>query len=278
MSFHRYDKITVDFANVDTFQYSGLPADGTQSLRPGTIAGTHSPPNFAGQAGTVTAAGPNVINGTPDDDVLVGTAGADRIDGGAGVDTLTGGAGNDELIGGADLDTAVHAGARSAYQVAPGGVAISGPDGSDTFSSIERLKFSDLNVAFDVTNGPAGHTAKLLGAVFGAAAVSNEVYAGIGLGIFDNEGADYAAVANYAIRAALGNTIDNAALVRLLYTNVVGAEPSQGEVDAFVGLLADGTFSQVSLTIFAADHALNTARIDLAGIADHGLEYIPVAG
>ena len=269
---------TVNFANVDTFQYSGLPANGTQSLRPGNIVGTNSPTNFTGQTGTVTVAGPNVINGTPNDDVLVGTAGADRIDGGAGVDTLTGGGGNDELIGGADLDTAVYGGVRSAYQVEHGGVAISGPDGSDTFSGVERLKFSDVNVAFDVTNGPAGHTAKLLGAVFGAAAVSNKVYAGIGLGIFDNEGADYAAVANYAIRAALGNTIDNAALVRLLYTNVVGAEPSQGEVDAFVGLLANGSFTQVSLTTFAADHALNTTRIDLAGLVDHGLEYIPVAG
>ena len=271
----------VNFAGVDILNYSNLPNNGSLSVGVGGGTAVNSPTNFAGQTGTVniTPTGPNVINGTPNDDVLVGTAGADRIDGGAGVDTITGGAGNDELIGGAHLDTAVYSGVRSAYQVEHGGVAVSGPDGNDTLSGIERLKFSDINLAFDVANGgPAGNTAKLLGAVFGPAAVINKTYAGIGLGVFDNEGADYAAVANYAIRAALGNTIDNAALVRLLYTNVVGTAPSQAEVNAFVGLLNNGTFTQVSLTTFAADHALNTTRIDLAGIAEHGLEYIPVPG
>lgn len=265
MSFHLHDITEV----------SSLPAAGSAMA-------TDSSAGFGGQPGSITAAAatePNLITGTPNNDVLAGTAGADRIDAGAGNDTLTGAAGNDELIGGAGRDTAVYSGARTSYQIERGGVAIGGPDGSDTLNGIERLKFSDINVAFDVANnGPAGQVAKLLGAVFGPAAVHNKTYAGIGLGVFDNEGADHAAVANYAIRAALGNTIDNAALVRLLYTNVVGNAPTQGEVDAFLGLLGNGTFTQVSLTIFAADHALNTARIDLAGIVEHGLEYIPVVG
>jgi serralysin len=272
---------SVNFAGVDVFNYSNLPTNGTLSVGVGGSTATNSPTNFAGQTGTVSvpSTGPNIVNGTPNDDVLAGTAGVDRIDGGAGVDTITGGAGNDDIIGGAHLDTAVYSGARSLYQIEHGGVAISGPDGSDTLSGVERLKFSDLNVAFDVANGgPAGNTAKLLGAVFGAASVSNKTFAGIGLGLFDNQGMDYATVAGFAIRAALGTTIDNAALVRLLYTNVVGAAPSQADVDAFVGLLANGTFTQVSLTTFAADHSLNTTRIDLAGIVEHGIEYIPVAG
>jgi Ca2+-binding RTX toxin-like protein len=192
---------------------------------------------------------------------------------------MTGGAGNDELIGGAGVDTAVHGGARANYQVQGGGVAISGPDGNDTLNGVERMRFSDLSLAFDVNGGgAAGNTAKLLGAVFGAAAVQNESYAGIGLGIFDNEGANYAAVANYAIRAALGNSIANADLVRLLYTNVVGTAPSDAELNTYVGLLNNGTYTQVSLTLLAADHPLNTDRIDLTGIAQNGLEYIPVAG
>lgn len=272
---------TVNFAGVDVFNYSNLPTNGTSSLVVGGSTATNSPTNFAGQTGSVTvpSTGPNVVTGTANNDVLAGTAGIDRIDAGAGNDSLTGAGGNDELIGGAGRDTAVYSGARPAYQIEHGGVAISGPDGSDTLSGVERLKFSDISVAFDVANGgAAGNTAKLLGAVFGPTAVINKTYAGIGLGVFDNEGVDYAAVANYAIRAALGNNIDNAALVRLLYTNVVGSAPSQGEVDAFVGLLNNGSFTQVSLTTFAADHALNTNRIDLAGIVDHGLEYIPVAG
>ena len=254
------DDINERFSNTDgAVQLIGLRAGASSTAVPGT--------------------GPNVINGTVNDDELIGTAGADRIDGSAGVDTLTGGTGDDELIGGAHLDTAVYGGVHANYQIEGRGVAISGAEGNDTLNGIERLKFSDFNLAFDVADGgPAGQVAKLLGAVFGPAAVLNKTYAGIGLGVFDNQGADYAAVANYAIRAALGDSIDNAALVRLLYTNVVGSAPSQGEVDAFVGLLGNGTFTQVSLTTYAADHALNAARIDLAGIAEHGLAYIPVAG
>jgi Ca2+-binding RTX toxin-like protein len=271
----------VNFAGVDVFNYSNLPSNGTSSLGVGNVSGPNSPTNFAGQTGSVTvSAGPNLVTGTANNDVLAGTAGVDRIDAGAGNDTLTGGAGNDELIGGTGRDTAVYSGARSTYQIEHGGVAISGgTEGSDTLSGVERLKFSDISVAFDVANGgAAGNVAKLLGAVFGPTAVLNKTYAGIGLGLFDNQGMDYATVAGFAIHAALGNTIDNAALVRLLYTNLVGAAPSQGDVDAFVGLINNGTFTQVSLTTFAADHALNTTRIDLAGIVEHGLEYIPVPG
>jgi Ca2+-binding RTX toxin-like protein len=255
-----FDDINERFSNADgTVQFIGLRMAASSTAVPGT--------------------GPNVINGTANDDELTGTAGVDRIDGGAGVDTINGGAGDDELIGGAHLDTAVYGGVRANYLIERRGVAISGAEGNDTLNGVERLKFSDFNVAFDVADGgPAGHVAKLLGAVFGPAAVLNKTYAGIGLGVFDNQGADYAAVANYAIRAALGNNIDNAALVRLLYTNVVGSAPSQAEVDAFVGLLGNGSFTQVSLTTYAADHALNAARIDLAGIVEHGLAYIPVAG
>jgi serralysin len=270
---------TVDFAGVDNLTYSALPTDGSTSFIRGGTTGVNSPTNFAGQTGTVNVPGVNVITGTANDDVLPGTAAADRIDAGAGVDTMTGGGGNDQLNGGADLDTAVYTGARAAYQVEHGGVGVSGPEGTDTLTGVERLKFSDLNLAFDFAAGaPASSTAKLLGAVFGAAAVQNETYAGIGLGAFDNQGLDYAAVANFAIQAALGPTIDNAALVRLLYTNVVGSAPSAAEVNDFVGLINNGSFTQVTLTMFAADHALNTTRIDLAGLMEHGLEYIPVPG
>lgn len=270
---------SVNFGGVDILGYSNLPADGSLSFSRGGATGVNTPTNFAGQTGTVTVPASNIINGTPGDDVLQGTAASEGIVGGAGVDTLIGAGGDDQLNGGADLDTAVYGGLRAAYQVGLGGATVSGPDGNDTLTGVERLRFSDINLAFDVADGgAAGNTAKLLGAVFGPEAVLNETYAGIGLGVFDNEGADYAAVANYAIRAALGNTIDNAALVQLLYTNVVGTAPTQAEINGFVSLLDNGTFTQVSLTTYAADHVLNQTRIDLAGIAEHGLEYIPVPG
>jgi hypothetical protein len=94
------------------------------------------------------------------DDTLVGTAGADTLDGGAGDDvivglggddTLDGGRGNDTLAGGAGIDSAVFSGLRSAYSLTDlgsGGVRVSGPDGTDTLSGIERLVFDDATVGW----------------------------------------------------------------------------------------------------------------------------------
>ena len=91
-----------------------------------------------------------VQQGLATGDTFVGTAGIDKLDGRAGNDTLNGGAGNDAIIGGSGSDTAVFSDAHTAYNTS--GVAftagtvsgtISGPDGSDTLSGIEVLKFAD---------------------------------------------------------------------------------------------------------------------------------------
>ena len=95
-------------------------------------------------AGNVVAeVGP--INGTAGDDVLTGTAGADTINGGAGDDVITGAAGNDIIDGGDGTDTAVFSGTimTSTISTANGVTSVTGPDGTDTLSNVERLRFSD---------------------------------------------------------------------------------------------------------------------------------------
>jgi EamA domain-containing membrane protein RarD len=67
-------------------------------------------------------------------------------------------------------------------------------------------------------------------------------------------------------------------LVRLLYTNVVGVAPTDAQTADFVTLLNSGVFTQVSLTTFAADHALNMANVGLTGLAQDGLEFLPFPG
>lgn len=77
-------------------------------------------------------------------DNLKGFAGNDTIEAGAGNDTLAGGAGNDQLQGGAGTDTAVFSGNRTSYRISRntnGSVRVSGPDGTDTLTGIERLQF-----------------------------------------------------------------------------------------------------------------------------------------
>ena len=88
---------------------------------------------------------PLPITGTEGANVLVGTGGADTINGLGGDDTITGGSGNDAINGGDGTDTAIFAGERSGYLIRTvGGVTtVSGTDGVDTLTNVERLQFAD---------------------------------------------------------------------------------------------------------------------------------------
>lgn len=236
--------------------------------------------------------------------LLIGMGGNDTIHGGSfddilvGDDFTVGSAGNDIVDGGGGVDTAVFSGSSAAYSIlATGsGLTVSGPDGNDALSSIERLRFADKNRAFD-TDGAAGSTVKLIGALFGWMGLQNEVDVGVGLELVDggtplandittqmrlvgiglqlfDGGMSYAEVADVAIHAVLGLDPSNTDLVRLLYTNVVGNPPDDAATKIYVDMIESGYFTQVSITTFAADHELNTANIDLVGLAETGIEYV----
>jgi hypothetical protein len=107
---------------------------------------------LVGGASNDTLSGGNgwdFLDGGAGNDALFGSGGNDILHGGAGNDTLSGGRGNDTLDGGGGVDTAVFAGPRSAYSIAHAGnsLQISGPDGFDTLTNIERLTFDDVTVA-----------------------------------------------------------------------------------------------------------------------------------
>ena len=106
------------------------------------------------------------------------------ISGGTGNDTFNGGLGL-SIDGGGGIDTVAYSAVRSHYSVTANATGFIvkdnvGSDGTDTLTNVERLAFSDDKIALDI-NGNAGTTAKILGAVFGAASVSNKQYVGIGL-------------------------------------------------------------------------------------------------
>ena len=80
--------------------------------------------------------------------------GSDQLAGGAGNDTLAGAGGPDSLDGGAGVDTATYSGDRASYLIttAPSGTTTvqdlrpGSPDGTDTLTNIEFLKFADQTV------------------------------------------------------------------------------------------------------------------------------------
>ena len=211
-------------------------------------------------------------------DHLMGTTNADTLVGNADADILQGLGGNDTLDGAGGIDTAQYTGARSHYVISHSGSAVivqdnGGSDGTDTLRNIERLVFTDSNLALDL-DGAAGITARVLGAVFGASAVSNKNFAGIGLSLMD-QGLSYEQLMHLALGKMLGASPATAQVVDLLYTNVVGTAPSAANGAYFVSLVDSGALTIDRLGMLAADNKLNTSQIDLVGLADHGLDYLP---
>ena len=218
----------------------------------------------------------SVINGTAGNDTLVGTASNDTLYGLAGNDKATGGYGNDTIDGGLGLDTAMYTQASFNYTVTrtSNGFTVQdkGPyEGTDTLLDIERLHFTDVNVALDLS-GNAGNVAKILGAVFDADSVSNRQYAGIGLAYADG-GMSYEALMQLAINVRLGATHTHAQVVTLLYSNVVGANPPAADLASYVGLLDGGSYTEGQLGIIAANALYNTNQIGMSDLILHGLDY-----
>jgi Ca2+-binding RTX toxin-like protein len=264
-------------SGTDTLSYSS--ASGTVIVN--LLAGTAT-----GSAGNDLLNGFENVAGSAFADSITGDGGANRIDGGAGNDsivggegddTLSGGAGNDTIDGGEGNDTVVYHSARSQYSV--GATAgshtvthISGSDGLDTLTGVERVSFLDGGIAFDL-DGNAGIAARVIGAVITPSFVGNKTVAGIALGLLDH-GETYAGLVEVALEAMLGTTRSNVAVVELLLTNLIGSVPSDAVRDHFVDLLDQGVYTQVSLAMLAADQDLNAINIGLTGLASSGLEYV----
>ena len=206
----------------------------------------------------------------------VGTAWADGIIGNELGNRVVGGGGDDMIDGAEGVDTAVYAGSRAQFQITHAGKAATvkdtrGIEGTDTLSNVERLKFADGALALDL-DGHAGTVAKVLGAVFGAGAVASPELVAVGLAVEDAGNFGTEQLAQLAVNARLGAGASNAAVVDLLFTNLVGHAPSAAEAAPFVQMLEHGT-SAGALAAMAAEHPLNLGHIDLVGLSATGLAY-----
>jgi hypothetical protein len=137
---------------------------------------------------------------------------------------------------------------------------------------VERIVFADKSIAYDLS-GNAGTSVKILAAVFGKESLSNKNYVGIGLHFLD-AGWTYDNLAALALDAAGAKTNDQ--IVSLLWTNVIGTKPTAADKQPFIALLENG-ISAGALAHLAADSSFNTTNINLVGLAQTGIEYIPVS-
>jgi serralysin len=223
----------------------------------------------------VGGAGADVITGNGAANHLWGGAGSDKLSGGAGADTLEGGSGNDSLDGGSGIDTAAYGGTRASHTVNYNGgnwqVVTSGSD-VDSLTGTERLQFGDGGLALDLS-GNAGEVAKVLGAVFGASAVHNAEFVGIGLGLADT-GMSELQLMQFALDAQLGPNAGYASVVQTLYTNVTGGAPDGGSLAYYTGLLSSHQQTEAELGVMAAETDQNAVHIGLNGLMTAGLAFV----
>ena len=192
-------------------------------------------------------------------------------------DTFKGQPGTDLIDGGLGTDTVVYSGPLKQYTVNKSGnrYIVSEPTGSDDtdyLTNIERLKFSDKSVAIDL-DGNAGKAAKIIGSVLGSASVSNPTFVGIGLNYLD-KGMSYPELGELALKAI--GAVNSDSVVSTLWRNVVGFDASAEQKAPYIKMLNDG-MKFGDLVVLAADTSLNTTNINLVGLAQTGIEYLPVS-
>lgn len=199
----------------------------------------------------------NNLVGTIGDDVFYGDFGEQYVYGGSGIDTI--------ILNGQY--------SNFVFDTTDNFLKINGDGRLNYLDGIERVKFEDKNIAFDL-DGNAGITVKVVGAAFGADSILNQVYVGIGLNLLDN-GMSYDTLMGLAFNAAGATT--NEAVVDTLWENLFGAARTGTQGDDYVGMLDDGVLTKSQFGVIAADHSLNTTNIDLAGLAQTGIEYTLIA-
>lgn len=168
----------------------------------------------------------------------------------------------------------------------PFGITSSGYGNRAIFTSLDlqvmqTLGFntasSPIGVAYDLgTTQSTGEAALLLGAAFGTQVASDKVLMGDWIKFFDNGGTllqgAQALVASGNISAA-----DNASFVTALWQHVIGTPIDATDLSLYTNALANGTFTQASLLVAAANTIPNQAHLNLTGLGQTGLGFTPVS-
>jgi len=208
----------------------------------------------------------------------IGGSGNDSLTGNTLNNRLTGSAGNDLINGGDGTDTALYTGSKQNFVIQKtDNITVTdqqGAEGADSLSNIERIQFSDGNVAFDTSaSQSAGMTARLIAAAFGQDTLANKAYAGIGITLFDN-GSTFDQVSQLAIDTGLISASANADFVSTLWLNVVGSTIDANNLQLYTQALENNEMTQASLLTLASQTDLTSAIIQSVGINETGFEYI----
>ena len=230
--------------------------------------------------------------GSPDNPVW-----GDQVLGGSGNDRFTGykdGVGSDgkvyydSFFGESGIDTAHYRGQFSEYLITQDAMIwdaryktqtqgtsvvdnISGRDGTDWLKEVERLEFSDTNLALDIGKGEiAGSAYRIYKAAFDRTPDSG------GLGFWINamdDGASLTSVAAGFINSPefqqlYGANVTDRDFVTKVYTNVLDRNPDQSGYDFWLGAMGRGATRADILTSFSEsdENIANVADLIANGI------------
>ncbi|GGY73768.1 DUF4214 domain-containing protein [Pseudoduganella plicata] len=211
-----------------------------------------------------------------DGDLLDGGSDNDTINGGNGNDLLIGGAGSNLITGGAGVDTALYNLARGDYTIAQknGTIGVtSSTGGIDTLNGVERLHFTDVDVAFDLS-GNAGKVYRLYQAAMDRAPDKG------GLGYYiaaADKGASFEDIAAGFTHSKewadlYGASSSTEAFLTNLYDNALHRAPDQQGMAFWTDVLAKGYSREYVLMEFS-ESAENQAQV--IGAIQNGIEYTP---
>jgi hypothetical protein len=201
------------------------------------------------------------ITATARNDVIVQNTASNTIDGGAGRDKV------------------VYAKAAARYQVSmKDGIAtvrdLSGADGTDTLTNVERLQFADTGIALDV-NGIAGQAYR----VYQAAFARTPDLGGLGywLAMMDN-GVQLGAVAagfvdSKEFRDVYGASPSNREIIQKFYENVLRRPGEKGGIDFWTGVLDNKHATLAEVLVGFSESPENQAA--LVGVMANGVAYTP---
>ena len=189
---------------------------------------------------------------------------------------------SDQIDGGRGLNTSVYWGPLSEYSINQNNFQLSVQDSKfstsppDSLTNIQRLKFSDINVAFDI-NGDAGEAYRLYQAAFDRTPDNG----GLGYWIAQLDkgttlkSAAEGFIASTEFQKLYGSAPSNAVFVDSLYHNVLHRAGEQGGVDYWNGVLNSGT-SRADVLAGFSESTENKAGV--IGSIQSGIHYTEWTG
>ena len=249
-----------------TYNLTDVHGAGAQRSDPKTGDPADYPNGFGPQGDVISIY--NYARAVRDTDQTFGQTGTD------GNDTWTSTIADETFNGGDGRDLVKYSLAKDQYTITAGGenFTISGPEGNDTLSSIERVYFSDTAVAFDTEAG-AGQVYRLYKAAFDRQPDTG------GLGYWIDRADDGTWLNNIAagfidsqeFKALYGDPVSNADFITALYKNVLDRTPDSGGYDYWNGKLNSGEQDRAAVLVGFSESAENQTNV--ASLVANGISY-----